>query len=649
MTGHGAAAAARAAGRPPPRLSANHGRRRRAEVRFLFSAIHRLCHAGGSNYALFVPPLQPPRGTICSGGIEKIWVVDLKDGTLLVCFLGDPRGGARPAPRLAIWRERGPLEEVELPEPVARMIGRLSLPPEPNLAGAGARGKADRIVSALGSPLRQRSARELQAALGYKKTQEWRVRQALITTLESHGLGDHLDAGWGRIGLLNTISDVAALVCAVRHGEQERAVRLLETVGDDKPQLVDWVLTEGWWTFVREEAAKALAEAKHWQAEPRHLPARVASIPTTGESLPVPSASALPVPWTSWPLARRPRRRGRRRILAAALLAVGVTGAFALGVFGGSSPGRALFPGSWPTGTGTGYTGARIANLANGVPPELEVAARRGDPLLLRIRLPGTGGPRLRPGPVAVSADLANISSEGIRLYTSTSGFSPELRQGGVRVMTENGDDRLQIMPSTTRLVDTDGEIVRELPDLQFGKWNWVGRLPSPSPYFVDTQLRVVRAAPGTPGQISSDSGVRCDPTESSAQSLEVAVGTVVDCTARLVNFGPSALPNVKLRIGCTASWLPGYGWAYGLRVTARSPSAEPDTTYFSQNVKVSRGRFHGIAYVKGSAELFDASFERRYGDLELRERLSKGELIIGPLEAGVANALFLRFKAHIH
>jgi hypothetical protein len=584
-------------------------------------------------------------GTIRRASVETLPSLYLNDGSLLVCFLGDPRVGARVAPRLAVWREHGPLEEVEVSEPVARMVGRLALPPEPNLSGAGERGKADRIAAALGSPLGQRSAKDLQAALGYRKTQEWRVRRELLAALESHGLGDHLDAGRGRIGLRDAVSDVAALVGAVRHGERDLAVRLVEAVGEGIPGRVDWVVTEGWRPFVRDAAGEALAEAKRWQAEPRHLPAP-ADGPVAGEALPVPSASTLPVPWATRPPTGRPSRRKRRLLLAAASIAVVAAAAvLALGPLGGSSPSRAEFPGSWPIHSGDGYD-ALVANLTDEVPPEFETAARRGDLLLLRQRLPG--GRRHRPGPVAVSLDLSEISSEGIFFYTLTKGFSPELRAGWPRVLTGDGDDRIRVVPSTTELVEPDGDVVRELPDLRFGEWDRVGKLPGTGPYFVDTQLRVVRAAPGAPGQIAGDSGVRCEPTETDANTLEVPAGTVADCTARLVNLGPSVLPSVRLRIGCTAQWIPRYGWSYDLQVRASSPAAEPETTSLSQGVAVSRGNFHGIEYVKGSAKLLDASLESRGGDLALREGRKLGELTIGPLEPGVANALFVRFKARI-
>jgi hypothetical protein len=574
--------------------------------------------------------------------------VYLKDGTLLICFLGDPRAGARLAPRLAIWREHGHLEGVEVPEPVARMIGRLALPAEPNLTGAGERGKADRIAAALGSPLRQSSVKKLRSALGYGKTQEWRVRQALVDALEARGLRDHVDAGRGRIGLRDAVSDVAALVGAVRHGERDLAVRLVEAVGEGMPQRVDWVFTDGWPTFAREAAAEELAEAKRWQAEPRHLPARDAG-PASGETLPALSPSTLPVPWSSHLPARRPRRRKRRLVLAAASLTVVVAAALAFVLPGGSSPSRAEFPGAWPSGPGIGTASALIANLTHEVPPEFETAGRPGDRLLLRLRLPGTDGSRSRPGPVAVSANLSNVSSEGVFLYTSVTGFSPRFEGGWPRVKTDDGGDRVKVIPSTTELVEPDGDVVRGLRDLRFGKWDWVGTLPSPGQYFVDTQLQVVRAAPGTPGQVSDDSGVRCDPAETDAQEIEVPVGTVANCTARLVNLGPLVLPNVRLRIGCTSSWVPGYGWAYSLQITASSSAAEPQTTYLTQRVKVTGGQFHGIEYVKRSAKLFDAAFESRRGDLALREGSKEGDLTIGPLEPGVANALFVRFKAHIH
>ena len=571
----------------------------------------------------------------------------LKDGTLLVCFLGDRSGGARTVPRLAIWREQGPLEEVALPQPAVRMIARLALPAEPSFTGAGVCGRADRVAAALGNPLPQRSAKELRRALGYGKTHEWRVRDELASALAAQGLGGHVVRGRGRIGLRDATSDVAALVCAVRHEERERAVRLIEAVSEEAPDRVDWLLTEGWWPAVQDSAAAALAQAKTWQAEPRPLPALPAGSATAPSDLTVPWSSgksqALAFPWVARPVtSARPGPRRHWLVVGAASLAALVAG---LVLLGGGSPARAPLPGSWPTGPGR--DSALVANLTNNVPLGIGVAARSGDTLLLRMRLP-IDRAKPRPRPVAVSGNLASVSSEGIRFYTATTGFYPEVQQGEVLIAARAGDQRLRVVPSTTQLVDSSGRIVRTLADLRFGKWDWVGQLPSDGPYFVDTQLRVVRVGASSPGQVSSDSNVHCDHTESAAETLKVRSGAVVTCTAHLVNLGPSVLPAVRVRIGCQ-SWSTRLGPSLALRVATQSPDAEPKTTSFSQTVNVLGGQPRGIAYVPRSAELFDASFEQERGDLNLRERPGAGELTVGPLGPGATNALFVRFKARVN
>jgi hypothetical protein len=184
-----------------------------------------------------------------------------KDGTLLVSFLGDRARGARSVPRVAVWREHGPLEEVELPGPAARMIARLALPVEPNFSGAGANGSADRIASALGRPLPRRTAAELRTALGVEKTQEWRIRRELRRSLTTLGLGRHLAGARGRIELLDATSDAAALLLAVRHEQRELAVRLLEAIGEGAPERVGWAHSDGWQPAVRDAVAVALATA----------------------------------------------------------------------------------------------------------------------------------------------------------------------------------------------------------------------------------------------------------------------------------------------------------------------------------------------------------------------------------------------------
>jgi hypothetical protein len=571
--------------------------------------------------------------------------VYLKDGTLIVAFLGDRRTGARLEPRLFAWREHGAAERVRLGPAAARMAAQLALPEQPSLGGAGPQARADRLAAAFGAALTRRSAEELRDTLGCARTHEWRIRKGLIAELTQQGLEDHLVRERGRIGLRDAISDVAALVCAVRHGEREVAMRLVEVLTDGAGDEIGWLLGEPWPAAARAMGDDAIDQVRQWRAEPRLLPVPAAGTESHPSAPATPPGTQIVEPRPT--LATGPRQRSRIRSVAgfaALALVVGVGAAALLGR--GSSEAVAPLPGAWPTSGG--HDSARLANLTNDIPLAVNVAARRGDTVLLRMRLPKDQSTRRRVGPVGVSASLEGLSSEGIRLYTTATGFKPRLRQGTVSIATGSADERLRVISATTELVDSGGRVLRSLPDLRLGRMETVGKLDRGTTYFVDSELRVVRAPAGSPGQIGSESNVRCGKTTSSAEPLTTHRGAEVSCIAHLINLGPSTLPSVELQIGRYV-WPRSRGAMLALEVTARAASAEPESTCFSQTVALSSdGPTPAVSFVPKSAELFNASFEPERNDLDLTERPRRGEVTIGPLEPGADRSVFLRFKARI-
>lgn len=580
----------------------------------------------------------------------------LRDGTLLISFLGDPSAGTPTVPRVAVWHEDGLVESVALSMAPGRMIGYLALPREASFSALGVRGTADRVAAALASPLPRRSASQLRLALGYSKTHEWRVRQQLHAELSVQGLGEHLHRQRGRIGLDDATTDVAVVVEATRLEEWERAALILQAVGGGRLDRVGWLLTEGWPDVARSVVTDALREAIAWFANPRLAlnpsPTNAPSIGATEAPALAPSTDlarargASPAQWA--PRAADHARYRRRRLRRAAIIALAVcaVAAASFAWLSRSSPQWADVPGEWPTDLPP--NAALMANLTKGLPLSNGIAASSGDVLLLRVRLPAEVVRTAAAKPLRLAVYLAAVSPDRLEFVVAPSGNTPPEWQDTVWVATQEGNYRLRAIPSTTQLVASNGLVVRKLKDLAPGGTVPVGLLATGRVYFVDTRFQVVGVNSLSPGVISSGSSVTCGPSYHPVSStVRILSGSILTCTAHLISLGPQIIPAVTVYIG-TVTWprTSSISPTFGLLVWTRSVGAEPAETSFAEPLEVVGGAQRTIQYVPRSSELLNAD--------DIPESPQPGGnpqwtgVSIGPIGPGAENSLFFRFKVRV-
>jgi hypothetical protein len=584
--------------------------------------------------------------------------VVLKDGTLLICFLGDPSAGTPTVPRVAVWHEEGFVESVALSMAPGRMIGYLALPREASFSALGVRGTADRVAAALASPLPRRSASQLRVALGYSKTHEWRVRQQLHAELSVQGLGEHLHRQRGRIGLDDATTDVAVVVEATRLEEWERAALVLRAVGGGGLDRVGWLVTAGWPDVARSVVTDALREAVAWLGNQR-LALNPSPTTTNARSTGATEAPALapstdltlvrgagPAQWVPRAADHARYRRQRLRRAAITALALCAVSAASLAWLSRSSPQWADVAGGWPTSLPP--NAALMANLTKGLPLSNGIAASSGDVLLLRVRLPAEVVRAAAAKPLRLGVYLGAVSTDRLEYVVAPSGNTPPEWQDTVWVATQEGNYRLRAIPSTTQLVASNGLVVRKLKDLAPSGTVPVGHLVTGRVYFVDARFQVVGVNSLSPGAISSGSSVTCGPSDHPVSSMvRVLSGSIVTCTAHLISLGPQIVPAVTVYIG-TTTWPPtsSISPTFGLLVWTRSVGAEPAETSFAEPLEVVGGAQRAIQYIPHSSELLDAN-----GIAESQQFVENPQqtgVSIGPIGPGAENSLFFRFKVRV-
>lgn len=580
----------------------------------------------------------------------------LPDGTLLICFLEEAHALDEDRPRVLIWCNRGPLEEVPLSRGSRQLLGVLASPRfdvPPHLSPAAAE---LRFAATLTASPPQRSLAELREAMAYSRTQEWRVRRRLAAELAERGLEHHLiDEPRGTVALDRALSDVSALLGAVRDGRLRDAVLLLRGIARHRPDGLAFDPPRGWPDTPRvfieaslRDALRAWSDGDPGAIEAEDLidaevvedrpvdtgsddrgpgPTDAAAAGTSedvGEECAavtvrapqaeiVLTAAQLPLPRIVRPVRRL--RRGVRVLARLAGVTIGVALLYAaVTVLDGDRseprPISSAVAGPWPAGE----TQA-VSNLTKGLAwdPQ-EMPASEGDVLLQRVRFRTTTVQGDWGRPVKMSLSYIRRELNRVEAAVLLVGPVSDQETGGAYVSGVSLTQRLRTVPGSTRLLDANGRELRPLRGIGghgTGGEQDLSVLPGLRPgrvYFVERRMRVEPMASRARGELGF-SGAHCGRGDGSTPEEPVPHGGVTTCSIPLWNWGPRALRRATVRCD---------------RVEDNGRQALFDCVLSSSDADPPRARLAGgiinfghksewsISYVPGSAEQVASTGKRR-------------------------------------